>query len=243
MNKDLEHQSAAADDPVAGSDRSVSQTLSRGVQVLEILAEAGRPMSAQQIAAPLGLKRPIVYRLLKTLERHQLVRATSAGGQFELGVGLLSLTRNVKRDLRQAAYPVIRDLAEQVGTTAVLGMVDGDEIVYVLTVEAESARMAVRSREGYRRPMNSTSGLAVQMSQAPSADDCEELLTARQNGYAARDSVMGFQATAISAPVPVSQGPSRLCVTVLFPRVIEDVSRYGTAVKAAAEKLKDFTHL
>lgn len=221
-----------------GNDRSVSQTLSRGIQVLEVLAEVGRPMSAQQMAIRLGLKRPIVYRLLKTLEQHQLLKATSSGGQFELGLGLLSLTRNVKRDLRQAAYPVIKELADQVGTTAVLGMVDGEEIVYVLTVEAESARMAVRSREGYRRPMDSTSGLAIQMTKQPTDDDGEELLAARAAGYAARDSVMGYQATAISAPVPAPREVSRLCVTVLFPTVIDEVAKLGPLVRAAAQRLE-----
>ena len=121
MKRPVAPQAADDLDAAAGNDRSVSQTLSRGIQVLEVLAEAGRPMSAQQIARKLDLKRPIVYRLLKTLEQHQLLRSDSANGQFELGLGLLSLTRNVKRDLRQAVYPVIRDLAERVGTTAVFG--------------------------------------------------------------------------------------------------------------------------
>lgn len=52
-------------------DRSVSQTLSRGIQVLEVLAAEGRPLTAQQIATALGLSRPVVYRLLRTLAQHQ----------------------------------------------------------------------------------------------------------------------------------------------------------------------------
>ncbi|WEX10767.1 helix-turn-helix domain-containing protein [Chelativorans sp. AA-79] len=221
----------------SASDRSVSQTLSRGLQVLEVLAENGQPMTAQQIAKRLGLTRPIVYRLLKTLEQHQLLGSHRRDGYFELGLGLLNLTRNVKRDMRQAAFPIIRDLAEQVGTTAVLGLSDHGEIVYVLTVEAELARMAVRSREGTRRPMDSTSGLALRMTWAPRADDDEELVHARQRGFAARDRVMGYQATAISAPVRDGRGPSRACVTVLFPNVIEDVDAKGPLVVEAARRI------
>lgn len=219
------------------SDRSVSQTLSRGLQVLEVLAETGQPMTAQQIAKRLGLTRPIVYRLLKTLEQHQLLGTATRDGHFELGLGLLSLTRNVKRDLRQLAFPIIRDLAEAAGTTAVLGFGDADGVVYVLTVEAELARMAVRSREGSRRPLDSTSGLALRMTWAPRVDDDAELLLARRRGFAARDRVMGYQATAISAPVRIPGGPSRACVTVLFPTVIEDVEAKAPLVVEAARRV------
>lgn len=225
------------DVPDGGFDRSVSQTLSRGIRVLEVLAESGQSMTVQQIASRLELSRPIVYRLLKTLEQHQLLGAATRDGHFELGLGLLSLTRNIKRDLRQAAFPIIRDLAEQIGTTAVLGLSDGNEIVYVLTVEAELARMAVRSREGSRRPMDSTSGLALRMTWPPRPDDGDELLLARKRGYAARDRVMEYQATAISAPVREREGPSRACVTVLFPTVIADVEEKGPLVMEAARRV------
>lgn len=227
--------SAKLDEPDGQLDRSVSQTLSRGLQVLEVLAETGQPMTAQQIATRLDLKRPIVYRLLKTLEQHQLLGSYTREGYFELGLGLLSLTRNVRRDLRQAAFPVIRDLATKAGTTAVLGLRDGDEIVYVLTAEAELARMAVRSREGTRRPLDSTSGLALRMTLSPRGDDDDELRHARAQGYAVRHNVMGLQATAISAPVRETNRASRACVTLLFPTVIEDDATAGRLLIEAAQ--------
>jgi DNA-binding IclR family transcriptional regulator len=236
-NKTAMSEPADNDLSEAGFDRSVSQTLSRGIRVLEVLAESGQSMTVQQIASRLNLSRPIVYRLLKTLEHHQLLGSATRDGHFELGLGLLSLTRTIKRDLRQAAFPIIRDLAEKVGTTAVLGMSDGNEVVYALTVEAELARMAVRSREGSRRPMDSTSGLALRMTWPPRPDDSQELLLARKRGYAARDRVMEYQATAISAPVRERDGPSRACVTVLFPTVIGDVEEKGPHVMEAARRI------
>jgi len=228
--------------PVEEFDRSVSQTLSRGLSVLEVLAETGQPMTAQQIANELSIKRPIVYRLLKTLERHQLLGSYTREGYYELGLGLLSLTRNVKRDLRQAAFPIIRDLAEKAGTTVVLGLRDGDEIVYVLTAEAELARMAVRSREGTRRPLDSTSGLALRMTSPPHPEDDDELLQARKRGYALRNNVMGLRATAVSAPVRELGGPSRACVTLLFPSVIDEEEPAGLLVVEAARLVAAAVH-
>ncbi|HEY7276971.1 MAG TPA: helix-turn-helix domain-containing protein [Trebonia sp.] len=219
-------------------DRSVSQTLSRGLQVLEVLAAEGRPLTAQQIATALGLSRPVVYRLLRTLAQHHLLSTEVANGVYDLGLGLLTLSRSVQKDLRGAAFPVIRSLAQQLDTTAVLGLRDGDEVVYVLAVEAEFARMAVRSREGMRRPLeDSTSGLALRLTFAPTPDDDDELRRARAAGYAARDVVMGYQATAISAPVPSQAGPSDVCVTALFPNVIDDIDVKAPLVVDAARRI------
>ncbi|MCI2417804.1 helix-turn-helix domain-containing protein [Saccharopolyspora sp. K220] len=228
------HGSSARDE----LDRSVSQTLSRGLQVLEVLAAEGRPLTAQQIATALGLSRPVVYRLLRTLAQHHLLSTEVGNGRYDLGLGLLTLSRSVQRDLRHAAFPIIRSLAQELNTTAVLGLRDGDEVVYVLAVEAEFARMAVRSREGTRRPLQaSTSGLALRLTFEPSPDDDAELRQARAAGFAARDVVMGYQATAISAPVPSEAGPSEACVTVLFPNVIDDIEDRAPLVVDAAERI------
>jgi DNA-binding IclR family transcriptional regulator len=220
-------------------DRSVSQTLSRGLQVLEVLASEGRPMTAQQLAAALGLSRQIVYRLLRTLSQHGILTTEAGDGRYDLGLGLLTLSRSVQRGLRHAAFPVLRDLARELGTTTVLGLRDDDEVVYVLAVEAEFARMAVRSREGTRRPLrNSTSGLALRLTFEPEPDDDAELRSARALGYAARDDVMGYHATAISAPVPSAVGPSEACVTALFPTVIDDIADRARLVIDAARKIE-----
>jgi DNA-binding IclR family transcriptional regulator len=219
-------------------DRSVSQTLSRGLQVLELLAAEGRPLTAQQIATALGLSRPVVYRLLRTLAQHHLLSTEVANGMYDLGLGLLTLSRSVQKDLRHAAFPIIRSLAQQLDTTVVLGVRDGDEVVYVLAAEAEFARMAVRSREGTRRPLHgSTSGLALRLTFEPAPDDDEELDQARARGYAARNVVMGYQATALSAPVPSVAGPSEACVTALFPNIIDDVADRAPLVVDAAARI------
>jgi DNA-binding IclR family transcriptional regulator len=216
----------------------VSQTLSRGLQVLEVLAAEGRPLTAQQIATALGLSRPVVYRLLRTLAQHHLLSTEVANGMYDLGLGLLTLSRSVQKDLRGAAFPIIRSLAQRLNTTVVLGLRDGDEVVYVLAVEAEFARMAVRSREGTRRPLQtSTSGLALRLTFEPGPDDDEELRRARAAGFAARDAVMEYQATAISAPIPSEIGPSEACVTVLFPNIIDDIEGKAPFVVDAAARI------
>ena len=50
-----------------------SQTLSRGIRILEILAEAREPLSIDDVAHRLGVHRSVAYRLVRTLEEHGLV--------------------------------------------------------------------------------------------------------------------------------------------------------------------------
>ena len=89
-----------------------SQTLDRGVQVLQQLAAAGPPgMTVSQLAQALEVGRPVIYRLVATLAQHDLVRRF-ADGQLRLGTGLMALAAGAQSTLRQVAQPILRELAE-----------------------------------------------------------------------------------------------------------------------------------
>src|SRR5690606_23495897 len=91
-----------------------SQTLRRGIRLLEILAAAGRSMSIDELAETLGVHRSVAYRLLRTLEDHGLV-AREPSGRIVLGAGLAALASGVSLDLQQAAQPELRTVANELG--------------------------------------------------------------------------------------------------------------------------------
>ncbi len=62
-----------------------SQTLDRGLLILEQLAVAGTPQPVMAVAASVGLHRSIAYRLLRTLEDRGFVERDEAG-RFALGL-------------------------------------------------------------------------------------------------------------------------------------------------------------
>jgi DNA-binding IclR family transcriptional regulator len=132
--------------------RETSQTLDRGLRLLELLAQAPGGASVSELAVRLGVGRPVVYRLLATLEDHGLVRRSSAGA-VRLGLGLLGLARRVQPLLREAALPVLRQLAEEVGATAHLTVVDGGEALAVAVVEPSWTDYHVAYRVGSRHPL------------------------------------------------------------------------------------------
>lgn len=136
-----------------GRGGSALQTLSRGITALELLADADGPISITDLSARLGLHRSITYRIVRTLEAHGLVRR-DAGGDLELGASLATLARNVSRDLQTAALPELTELANELGMTAFLAVLDQDDAVTLVSVEPRAAVAAVAQRPGTRHPLD-----------------------------------------------------------------------------------------
>jgi DNA-binding IclR family transcriptional regulator len=146
-----------------------AQTLDRGLRVLFALADAPRGRSVAELATELGLARPILYRLLATLEAHGLARR-GGDGTFRIGLAVLDLARRVQPLLREAALPALRGLAERVGATAHLTVADGGEALAVAVVEPSWTAYHVGYRVGSRHPLDrGAAGRAILLARAQAA--------------------------------------------------------------------------
>ncbi|PVG81092.1 IclR family transcriptional regulator [Nocardioides gansuensis] len=130
-----------------------SQTLDRGLRVLEVLAESSDGMTVTELAAALGVNRTVVYRLISTLEQHALLRRDSRG-RLSVGLGILHLASAVHPLLRDQAVPVLRQLADAIGCTAHLTVADGDEALALAVVEPTWTDFHVAYRVGSRHPLS-----------------------------------------------------------------------------------------
>ncbi|MEU3194130.1 helix-turn-helix domain-containing protein [Streptomyces sp. NPDC006992] len=130
-----------------------SQTLDRGLRVLKLLADTDHGLTVTELSNKLGVNRTVVYRLLATLEQHALVRR-DLGGRARVGLGVLRLGRQVHPLVREAALPALRSLAEDVGATAHLTLVDGSEALAVAVVEPSWTDYHVAYRTGFRHPLD-----------------------------------------------------------------------------------------
>lgn len=132
-----------------------AQTLDRGIQMLELLArpEHANGLTVTEVADRLGVGRTIVYRLLSTLESHGLVSRTSEG-RLVIGLGVARFSTALLPRLRTAALPSLRQLAETVGATAHLTIVDGDQAVAVAVVEPSWTSFHVAYRVGSRHELS-----------------------------------------------------------------------------------------
>jgi DNA-binding IclR family transcriptional regulator len=130
-----------------------SQTLDRGLQVLRTLADAPGGMTITSLAAAIGVNRTVVYRLVTTLELHGLARRDT-GGRLHVGLGVLALARGLQPVLRELASPVLRSLAEDLGSTAHLTVADGGEALAIAVVEPSWTDYHVAYRVGARHPLD-----------------------------------------------------------------------------------------
>ena len=138
-----------------------SQTLDRGLQVLEAVAGAPDGLTVTELAATLGIGRTVVYRLVVTLGQHAFLRR-SADGRCRLGLGVLAMGRQVQPVVRDTAVPALRLLADAVNATAILTVVDGQEAQAAVVVEPSRSDVHVASRPGSRQPLeNSAAGRAI----------------------------------------------------------------------------------
>lgn len=136
-----------------GGQPETSQTLDRGIALLLLLAEDDEGRTVTDLAGALGVARPVVYRLLTTLEqRHFVTRGQD--GRVRLGLGVLALATRVQPLLREVATPLLRRLADDVGATAHLTLADGDEALAVLVVEPQWTQFHVAYRVGTRHPLD-----------------------------------------------------------------------------------------
>jgi len=165
-----------------------SQTLSRGIRILEILADG--PLSIDEVAARLDVHRSIAYRLLRTLEDHRLV-ARNASGLAALGPRMAALAAGVAHDLQAEALPELTAVANEFALTAFLAVLDGDEVITLTSVEPRHAVANVAQRPGTRHPVTAGApGKAIlsQLADAEwpgvSAALRAEVAEARARGYA-----------------------------------------------------------
>ncbi|MBF4562802.1 helix-turn-helix domain-containing protein [Microbacterium sp. VKM Ac-2870] len=130
-----------------------SQTLDRGIRILELLADERHPQSIDEIAASLGLHRSVAYRLIRTLEAHGLVER-EATGRLQLGARLAALAAGVAHDLQAEALPELTEAANDLGVTCFLVVLDRDECVTLVSVEPRHAVATVAQRPGTRHPVD-----------------------------------------------------------------------------------------
>lgn len=167
-----------------------SQTLSRGIRILEILADARQPLTIDEIAGRLGVHRSIAYRLLRTLEDHRLI-TRDAAGSVALGARMAALAAGVAHDLQAEALPELTAIANELGMTCFLAVLDADECITLASVEPRHAVASVAQRPGARHPVTvGAPGKAILAQLSPTewpagttAALRAEVETTRQRGY------------------------------------------------------------
>jgi len=115
-------------------------------RMMDVLGELeGRESGAtiSDLVARLDLPRTTIYRILNSLQSHDMVRRSDAGA-YHLGRRLLGLAAHVAStggpvDLVPLATPVLEHLAASLGEASKLTVIDGDGVVVVAAAQGRRA--------------------------------------------------------------------------------------------------------
>ena len=142
------------------------QSIERAFGLLETMADNGGTMGLSQLAQESGLPLPTIHRLLRTLVDLGYLRQDAAR-QYVLAPRLIRLGESSGAMLSVWARPHLDRLVDQLGESANLAMLDGDEIVYV--AQAQSRRSMRMFTEVGRRvlPHCTAVGKAIMANMPP----------------------------------------------------------------------------
>lgn len=223
-----------------------SQTLSRGLRALEILADAPTPITIADLAEGLEVHRSIAYRIVRTLEDHSLVVRDDAG-KISSGPGLAALARGVSRDLQTAALPELTALANELGMTAFIAVWDRHDCVTLVTVEPRHSMATVAQRPGTRHALSAGApGIAIQSAVgeeewqrlAPGQPYREESRLARTAGFATSHDEVIVGVSSVAAPIRVP-GHLPAAVAVVYIRSSQPPERLGEQISRSARIIED----
>lgn len=143
--------------PQASREVNLTQSVLKALDVLECLASAEQPLSAQEVAQQCSLSRPTAYRYLITLLTRDYVTNDEDDRYYQIGPKVLGLGKSFldRLDLPELARTNMRELGRVSQETVHLAILDGTEILYVAKVDGpQSVRMY--SAIGTRNPLYCT---------------------------------------------------------------------------------------
>ncbi|GGV23589.1 IclR family transcriptional regulator [Streptomyces spectabilis] len=143
------------------------QSVDRAVSVLEILARHGEA-GVTEIADELGVHKSTAFRLLGVLENRGLVGQAKDRGKYFLGAGVLRLAgaAAVRMDISQEGGPVCRELADELGETVNIAVLDDDAAVNIMQARGP-ASVTAQNWLGRRTPLHATSSGKVLLAHLP----------------------------------------------------------------------------
>lgn len=213
--------------------------LSRGLDVLELLADRQAGMGLGEIARRLAMSKSGTHGVLSTLTRRGFAERQS-GGVYRLGIKSWLIGRGVPNaDLARVATPVMERLVREIGEGAILGVLTGFEVVYLSRVEGSEA-VRVHANVNDRIPAHCTSTGLVLLAYQPdgyldnvlpdrlrqvtpttitNADELRrELKRTRARGYSINLGGWRADVGGIAAPVLDEQGVAIAGLCVAVPR-------------------------
>jgi DNA-binding IclR family transcriptional regulator len=241
-----------------------SQSLERGLDVLEVVESEGGEIGVREIARRLELSPTIVQRMVTSLARRGYVDKDSETSRYRLGHRARALGANggSGADYIVTARRELERLARDHGLNGFISVLHGGRAVYLLAVQAE-APVAIKVAPGSEMPLHSTAAGKVLLA-AQSDADARKLLgqgklaaitshtltdpaavvaslaKVRKQGFAtvSEENIRGV--LSVGAPIRDRTGKVLAALSVAFPKYLDSgvtLQRITPLVTAAAQRV------
>lgn len=234
-----------AEAPAAKSDASTKnsvQSLAKAFRLLEAIAGSESDLTLSELAVVAGLDPGTTHRMLKTLIDLGYV-ARSEAKRFTLTLKVLDLGFRAigHRDMRTLARPILRTLVGEVSEAASLGVLSGNNVLYIERMRAGIMRLGVDIQIGTTIPAaGSVIGWAILAFLPPQesrrlmgtaadgnlaalrlepADLARKLELVREQGYASGISPISNGISVLAVPVLDEEGYPVAAISVTAPSV------------------------
>jgi len=149
----------------------LSPPVQRAARLLRRIAEGDRVRNMSRTARELDISRTTLLRLLHTLEAERFLEACGGGEGWRIGPAVIGLAAQAVggRDLAEIAAPVLAELAEALGLSAHLGVLDGREVVYVAR-RTPNRSFVSNIRVGSRLPAHAANMGRIMLAHLPEAE-------------------------------------------------------------------------
>lgn len=212
----------------------------KALQVLSCLEEARQPLTLTEICYRVRLPKTTVFRYLYTLCESGFVEHSPENELYWLGLTALKLGQAASSQLqvRTVALPYMHELRDRFNETVNLGVLDGQEIVYIEMVESHHA-LRLQARPGSRDSVHSTALGKAMLAFFPReqwpqylptrlepltpqtitsvADLQRNLLEVRARGYSIDDQENEIGARCVGAPIFDEGGRVHTAISVSGP--------------------------
>jgi DNA-binding IclR family transcriptional regulator len=147
-------ESASPEAARTGTPTTGTQTLLRGLGVVQAVAQGARDL--KEIARRIGTTRSTTHRLVSCLVEERYLRVLPQVG-YLLGPRLIELGFQAREEvpLAMLARPYLDELSQLTGDTVHLAVRDGDEVLYLHKNPGRNGP-EMRSRVGHRMPLART---------------------------------------------------------------------------------------
>lgn len=231
------------------------KTAEKALDVLDVIGESAKPLTASEIAAMLEMTLSSTYKFLSTLTERGYLDYHSKGKCYQLSTKILHFANNIRNNMgvNRIALPFMQELATKTRETVHLGMVSGIYGVFVEKIDSPHT-IGVQTRIGTRTLLSQGATAKALMAFVP-AEVMEELCgylaqkyperpqlieearaqrqEIRQQGWTFTCEEVNSGVAAVAAPIFGAGGELAASLAVAAPKerlLPEDVERYRPMV-------------